>query len=431
VANLTIDFGENGGGRREFPSAQALLDHLRDEYDSWRATFPRPNADPSGPLKRLLEEVQTPWMHAYGELERTLGSAHADPARPFLKESTDNHIAFRVMNEALRQFTYVAVGSPTGAIITSIFSKYGPHQALGAARVAVAQSVDGTEEATTWEKDGALIFRMRRLGLLQEGQDSLGGDVGAATEIMQRHLSDIVNIREVAVVEAETAKHAVQAAVNSAEKTLIEHRIQTDRDFVEFRDKISEEWSNTRDAYSEQLKLQAPVTLWKSRATEYSTSSRGRLVVAIVTGIVGLVATVFVTWSTFVLARRMFASATFGDVPVDANGLRVTFHYELLIATAATLLFLTMFLWALRIVVRMYMTEHHLAIDAKARATLVETYLSLTKEGGASDADRAIILASLFRPVTDGMVKEDAMPMLSPAAILSAAAAGKTGGAAS
>jgi hypothetical protein len=127
----------------------------------------------------------------------------------------------------------------------------------------------------------------------------------------------------------------------------------------------------------------------------------------------------------------MFTSATTGTVPVDANGLRVTFHYELLIATAATLLFLTMFLWALRIVVRMYMTEHHLAIDAKARATLVETYLSLTKEGGASDADRAIILASLFRPVTDGMVKEDAMPMLSPAAILSAAAAGKTGGAAS
>ncbi|KQM20201.1 hypothetical protein ASE73_07720 [Sphingomonas sp. Leaf24] len=72
----------------------------------------------------------------------------------------------------------------------------------------------------------------------------------------------------------------------------------------------------------------------------------------------------------------------------------------------------------MKLLVRLYSMEHHLAIDAKGRSALTETYLSLTKEGKATDADRAIMLAVLFRPVADGMVKEDSPPAISPAAII-------------
>lgn len=65
------------------------------------------------------------------------------------------------------------------------------------------------------------------------------------------------------------------------------------------------------------------------------------------------------------------------------------------------------------------MSEHHLAIDAEERATMVLTYLALMERGAAEDKDRALILAPLFRLTSNGIVKDDAAPEFSPAGIAS------------
>lgn len=49
-------------------------------------------------------------------------------------------------------------------------------------------------------------------------------------------------------------------------------------------------------------------------------------------------------------------------------------------------------------------------------------------KNAASDQDRAIVLASLFRPVVDGIVKDDGLPAMTPASILSGLIIGKSGG---
>ncbi len=84
-----------------------------------------------------------------------------------------------------------------------------------------------------------------------------------------------------------------------------------------------------------------------------------------------------------------------------------------------------MYLWAMRLIIRNYVVNEHLKIDASGRASMAETYLALIKESAASDADRAIVLSSLFRPVVDGMVKDDGPPAVTPAAIMASLAQGK------
>ncbi|MDN4633154.1 DUF6161 domain-containing protein [Sphingomonas sp. PsM26] len=81
-----------------------------------------------------------------------------------------------------------------------------------------------------------------------------------------------------------------------------------------------------------------------------------------------------------------------------------------------------MYLWAMRLLVRLYTTEHHLAIDASARGAMMEAYLGLIKADAASATDRPIVLQALFRPVQDGMVRDDGPPGITPAALLSALA---------
>jgi hypothetical protein len=74
-------------------------------------------------------------------------------------------------------------------------------------------------------------------------------------------------------------------------------------------------------------------------------------------------------------------------------------------------------LWFIRIVVRLYMSQHHLMADAEERASFLRTYLSLAEGGNVSETERALVLASVFRPVPDGLVHDDGAPTLSLASV--------------
>ena len=67
--------------------------------------------------------------------------------------------------------------------------------------------------------------------------------------------------------------------------------------------------------------------------------------------------------------------------------------------------------WALRLVVRMFLSHLHLLTDAGERVVMVQTYLSLL-EGDrlTSKEDRQLILQALFRPAADGIVKDEGVP---------------------
>jgi len=67
--------------------------------------------------------------------------------------------------------------------------------------------------------------------------------------------------------------------------------------------------------------------------------------------------------------------------------------------------------WALRLVVRMFLSHLHLLTDAGERVVMVQTYLSLS-EGNqlAGKEDRQLILQALFRPAADGIVKDEGVP---------------------
>ena len=85
------------------------------------------------------------------------------------------------------------------------------------------------------------------------------------------------------------------------------------------------------------------------------------------------------------------------------------------------LLIVSVFFWAGRVMVRIYLSEHHLAIDAQQRATMAETYLALVHEEAANEKDRSIVLAALFRATNDGIIKDDSAPTFSILGIISGA----------
>jgi hypothetical protein len=79
------------------------------------------------------------------------------------------------------------------------------------------------------------------------------------------------------------------------------------------------------------------------------------------------------------------------------------------IAVVAVLV--TIILWMLRLVVRLFLSQQHLGADARERTAMVKTYLALKEAGVApKDGDLTPVLVALFRPSSDGIVKDEAMP---------------------
>jgi len=67
--------------------------------------------------------------------------------------------------------------------------------------------------------------------------------------------------------------------------------------------------------------------------------------------------------------------------------------------------------WALRLIIRLFLSHQHLGADASERVTMVETYLSLAEsDKGLPPESRQLILAALFRPGSDGLVKDEGLP---------------------
>lgn len=75
------------------------------------------------------------------------------------------------------------------------------------------------------------------------------------------------------------------------------------------------------------------------------------------------------------------------------------------------LLLATLSFWFIRIVVRIFLSHIHLENDAAERVTMAKTYLALNKDAAfASQANLGTVIAALFTPTGDGIVKDEGLP---------------------
>ncbi|MFS2108406.1 DUF6161 domain-containing protein [Sphingomonas sp. Sphisp140] len=152
----------------------------------------------------------------------------------------------------------------------------------------------------------------------------------------------------------------------------------------------------TESAYKEAMKLQASVEYWRTKATDHGAKESeaiGRLKVFFPIALLGMIAAFGL--SGFIVISD--ANANHGNVP--------TALYVVLSGGLAV--FTTMVFWIGRLLTKLYLSEHHLRNDAEERAVMTTTYLALTKEHAAEEADRQIVLTALFRSTPDGIVRDD------------------------
>ena len=146
-----------------------------------------------------------------------------------------------------------------------------------------------------------------------------------------------------------------------------------------------------RKAFKEEISLRAPAEYWKSKR-------RAHRIISTLTGIASFAA---IGGCAFFLAyeiKFLLDGTPQGQTPQ---------HWRVAVLALVSLFSV----WAVRLIVRIFLSQLHLVTDASERIVMLETYLSLT-EGNqlTDDGERKLILTSLFRPASDGIVKDEGVP---------------------
>ena len=207
--------------------------------------------------------------------------------------------------------------------------------------------------------------------------EALLGDKTTAYDALHRGYSDLAE--------------AIKTAADQQKTEFDTAQTKRDGDFGKLVDEHKQQMESLRRTYEEAIALRAPVSYWEGKRQAHTTQAKwtgGISFTAIAGAAVGL------GWMIHDLVR-----------PAGAGTAPETWRLALLVMVGVFTV------WGIRLIVRMFLSHLHLATDAAERVVMTQTYLSLLDgKHLPNDEDRKLILQALFRPTSDGIVKDEGVP---------------------
>ncbi len=213
-------------------------------------------------------------------------------------------------------------------------------------------------------------------------------------------------------------------------------QVQRDTQWQEKLSGMQAELQNLKDTYDKHMALAAPVEYWDKKREKH-----GRwTVVSFVATVVCMVALGWTLHNELqdigkvVEEKRTaaIASSTKISTPVPAASSNSSRNVEFaaskdpipqvvqqmtLLESAATwkigslVLLVTLSFWFIRLLVRIFLSNLHLENDAAERVTMAKTYLAMIRDDALPKGENiSTVLAALFRPTGDGIVKDEGLP---------------------
>lgn len=166
---------------------------------------------------------------------------------------------------------------------------------------------------------------------------------------------------------------------------------QREGDFQKLVTDHKDEMEKLRKTFREEIALRAPADYWE-------TKRKGHVLMARITGGLSFASIFIAAILLSVFVHDLLGKTTPGAAPESWK--------------VAMLVLIGLFtVWGVRLLVRIFLSHLHLTTDAAERVVMVRTYLSLLEGDRLSgNEDRQLILQALFRPASDGIVKDEGLP---------------------
>jgi hypothetical protein len=191
--------------------------------------------------------------------------------------------------------------------------------------------------------------------------------------------------------EFEKVAAGIQSAAGEQATQFSDAQTQRETDFQKLVTEHKDEMEQLRKTFREEIALRAPADYWE-------TKRKGHELMGRITGGLSFASILGAAIGLGFFVHDLLGNTPQGTTPESWK--------------VAMLVLIGLFtVWGVRLVVRMFLSNLHLATDAAERVVMVRTYLSLLEGDRLSgDEDRQLILQALFRPASDGIVKDEGLP---------------------
>lgn len=201
-----------------------------------------------------------------------------------------------------------------------------------------------------------------------------------------------INALEESMAEATTARTIERDAADLALIKKTEELVRSmEEKFKSKSDSLDNEWSRFTAEFTSQLALKAPAGYWKSKHKNHTKWVWGL-------GVTLAIAAASGAWVLHEMAWQIFGPLRINQIPS---------WFQVITFSLAAFVYVLL----LRSTLRLMMSHIHLSLDSAERQTMIVSYLALLRRGGIKEESLDKILATIFRPTGDGIVKDDGIPL--------------------
>lgn len=226
------------------------------------------------------------------------------------------------------------------------------------------------------------------------------------------------------LTQYQEAERSQSAVFDSMHNSILEQSSQQQSAFEENQQERDSSWNKQltdtqaeltllKATYDKHMALAAPVEYWEIKRKRHSMWS-------IVSGIAIVVCMCLAAYGLHselqslgksVTAEKILPSLTAHSQPAATSTLQTIAETSAAWHLGSFILLATLSFWFIRLLVRIFLSSLHLENDAAERVTMAKTYLALLRNGNLPAGESInTILAALFRPTGDGIVKDEGVP---------------------
>lgn len=400
---LTANFGETGG-THSWSSYVEIRDWINSRRTDWQW---------------LSQQRHNPTNNAWSYINDTLNqclqnlaNAEQHKSNP-QQEDAFKRGAVQQLEAVFKTYSWLLPNSPYSNFI---FDMRDGGQALEAALVAaylMNQDLSNGPIATALR--GIVAFELFSRGIKDRARTEAASLRKLSGEMITK-LDELKQLQVLQGSEFDSLNQKVELQITDQATNFIDAQAARDAQWQQKLADSEAELKRLNDTYDTHMAIAAPVSYWETKRSNHKN---------------------WAVWSFVALTLCMVAFGWFLYCEVKNIGAMVDATRAAALAAAskattassapasmtplldilagwkigAYILLVTLVFWFIRLLVRIFLSNIHLENDAAERVTMAKTYIALMRDGSLNGKEHiGTILAALFRPTGDGIVKDEGLP---------------------
>lgn len=212
-------------------------------------------------------------------------------------------------------------------------------------------------------------------------------------------LKELLDIRE----ENKILNLTITKQNTDWESTFTNQKEEVAKRFEDEYDRHKSKMNESEEFYEKKLAVKNAVTYWSKKAESHKTNS---YIFGIIAGLLMIVSIIGIfNLGNYIIGLDLTDVNGIGRKILTETGALQLWVYGFFIIS------MTLIIWFIRLLVKVFLSNLHLLSDAKERETMIQTYLAFEREENTlKDTDRDLILPSIFRVSANGYIKDDSSP---------------------